>query len=888
MVFHRDKKRWSLLTSLLNNTYHRRQNKSFKGKFGDFVTKMEANEAGESFFTTKLFGQETKRTCERIWRCLKKDKVTSIGIYGVKGVGKTTLAKLINHLLQQKTQYQVFWINISQESSIRELQSDIAAAIGLDLLEEEDEEKRATALHDSFKGKKDFVLILDDVLEDIPLKMLGNPLKVEGGRLIVTSCLLETCRKMGCQRKFGVKKLEEEESWSFFIEKLGNEKVVIHQEVEGMAKSVVNSCGGLPLRIITIAKSLKGLELDGVNQWKKALENIIQESLKGENNDVIEMLLYSFNCLKEQNLQQCFLYCCLYPEDEKIPKDKLISRFILEGLIDTKETREAEFEEGYEILSRLESVCLLENAIDNKGNQCVKMHNLIREMALRITNENPKFMVKAGVQLNDAPKEDEWLESLDKASLMRNEIAEIPAGTSAKCPRLTTLMLQQNYHLLKIPDSFFEHMKALRVLDLGYTCIEKLPDSVSDLENLTALLLAFCWNLRSMPTLEKLEALQELDLSGTGIQTLPVALETLLNLKCLNLHAMRWLEKIPIGILPQISSLQCLVLSHHIDVEGEELEELKELEEFQGRFSNVQDFNQFINAQENEGCLRFYRILVGQYDGLGPMTQIQFNHNRFSDKLVKCYGLGKEDEVLLLPQDIEHLKIESCNNFSGCLSEHLPRLYDSKDLKYFKVRWCNKLEYLMRIEVSEESVIFHSLEHLDLLELHSFVGIFDDWKTSLRASISVSIFSCLRMIRIERCHSIKKLFPIGLCSNMQNLERIYVLSCSQIEEIIADENDGIVVLPTLTRIYLWSLPELKSICNGKMDCNSIKKVSIKECGKLRKLPFFFSSQEEDEKFTIPSTLKEIAIHSSDKEWWESLEWDNPNTRNELQPFVKYW
>lgn len=468
---------------------------------------------------------------------------------------------------------------------------------------------------------------------------------------------------------------------------------------------------------------------------------------------------------------------------------------------------------------------------------------------------------------------------------MRNKIAEIPEGTSAKCPRLTTLMLQQNYHLWKIPGSFFEHMKALRVLDLSHTCIEKLPDSVSDLENLTALFLAFCWNLRSIPTLEKLMSLQELDLSGTGIQTLPESLEALLSLKCLNMYAMRWIEKIPIGILTQLSTLQRLVLSHHIDVQGEELEVLNELEEFQGRFSTVHDFNRFIRAQENEGCLRFYRILVGDYDGLGPMTQIQFNHGRISDKLVKCYGLGKEDEAPLLPQDIQHLKIESCNNFSSCLSDILPCLYDSKDLKYFKVRWCNKLEYLMKVKEGQESVLFPSLEHLDLLELPSFIGIFDECDTSLSPSIPlVGTFSLLRMIRIERCHNIKKLLPINLCSNLRHLERVYVLSCSQIEEIIGGEHDGIVILPKLTRISLWSLPELKSICNGKMMCSSIKKVSIKECGKLRKLPFFFSHEEE---LKIPSTLKEIAINSSEKEWWESLEWDHSNTRNELQPFLNY-
>lgn len=54
---------------------------------------------------------------------------------------------------------------------------------------------------------------------------------------------------------------------------------------------------------------------------------------------------------------------------------------------------------------------------------------------------------------------------------------------------------------------------------------------------------------------------------------------------------------------------------------------------------------------------------------------------------------------------------------------------------------------------------------------------------------------------------------------------------------------------------------------------------------VKEIAFLFSPEEGNEKFTIPSTLNEISIHSSDKEWWESLDWDNLSTRNELQPFV---
>ena len=101
-------------------------------------------------------------------------------------------------------------------------------------------------------------------------------------------------------------------------------------------------------------------------------------------------------------------------------------------------------------------------------------------------------MVEAGIGLEDIPNEVKWTKDLEKVSLMHNKISEIPFSLSPRCPKLSTLMLQHNSLIRRIPDSFFMHKHGLEVLDLSYNGIEYLPNSLSHLENLTSLLLREC------------------------------------------------------------------------------------------------------------------------------------------------------------------------------------------------------------------------------------------------------------------------------------------------------------------------------------------------------------------------------------------------------------
>ncbi|KAI3463806.1 hypothetical protein Pfo_020469 [Paulownia fortunei] len=244
---------------------------------------LEAYETrGEPLLTSKLSGETFERILRRIWECLVVDKVPIIGIYGMSGVGKTILAMHIHNRVLEQTEDHVYWVRVSQEFSIKKLQDDIAKVIGLTLSHDTDEEKRAAELNRALTQRKGFVLILDDVSEDINLERFGDPLRVDGCRLIITTRSLKVCRRIGCQENFEVKALDEDEAWNLFKETIGQETTLAPQ-VQEIAKSMVRNQGGLPQRIITLGRSMRGVT--EIREWRNALAEV-EEFLTREANDM--------------------------------------------------------------------------------------------------------------------------------------------------------------------------------------------------------------------------------------------------------------------------------------------------------------------------------------------------------------------------------------------------------------------------------------------------------------------------------------------------------------------------------------------------------------------------------------------------------------------------
>ncbi|GLU14835.1 hypothetical protein SLE2022_313800 [Rubroshorea leprosula] len=160
-----------------------------------------------------------------------------------------------------------------------------------------------------------------------------------------------------------------------------------------------------------------------------------------------------------------------------------------------------------------------------------------------------------------------------------------------------------------------------------------------------------------------------------------------------------------------------------------------------------------------------------------------------------------------------------------------------------------------------------------------------------------SIFSNLKHLFIYKCPTIKKLFTSELLKVLQNLKGIYVIGCAEMEEIIEveeeketlmtdGENETItVILPKLKALLLVGLPKLNSICTarGVMVCDSLKIIGIFECPKLKRIPLYLPLLPNGEVCSPPSLRK---ICTKSEEWWESLVWDNPSSRDILLPFLK--
>ncbi|XP_042465430.1 putative disease resistance protein At5g05400 [Zingiber officinale] len=97
-----------------------------------------------------------------------------IGIYGMGGIGKTTVLKRIqqHYLLKHTIFDRVIWVVASKDCQLKRLQMNIAKSLGLQTLQENDDEQTCGDKLFSFLKNRNCLLLLDDIWEHVDLQLL--------------------------------------------------------------------------------------------------------------------------------------------------------------------------------------------------------------------------------------------------------------------------------------------------------------------------------------------------------------------------------------------------------------------------------------------------------------------------------------------------------------------------------------------------------------------------------------------------------------------------------------------------------------------------------------------------------------------------------------------
>ncbi|CAL5431937.1 unnamed protein product [Camellia sinensis] len=759
------------------------------GKFSDGLL-IDDPTCGHAILTAESLAEPTSvRNREKIWNFLMDDAVRKIGVHGMGGVGKTTIMKSINNqLFRTSTFSDVIWVTVSQALDIENLQRQIAKKLNIDLSDNEDELRSASEIHNMLSQKKRYVLILDDLWKEFPLEKMGipEPTRDNGCKLVLTTRLVDVCTKMNC-RPVEMELLTEEEALNLFMNNVKEHQTTLTTDVEEIANEVAKKCARLPLAIVVMAGCMRGV--NDIREWRNARSVRWRQGKEG----LFAQLEFSYSRLKDEQEQHCFLYCALYPEDHDINREELIEHWIAEGLISETNSIKAMFDEGHSILNKLIKTCLLVESIAY-GEECVKMHDLIRDMALKITSASPRFMVRAGEGLKRVPHKD-WSEDLERVSLMWNHIEELPSEPP-NCPRLITFLFRGNNSTeLRIQNSFFLYMPRLKVLDLSDTNIESLPDSISMLENLHQLLLNGCRQLKNVPSLEKLKALEHFELTGSQIEKVPQGIGELVNLRKLGLRENHNLKYVP--------SLEKLKALEHFELIGSQIEEAPQgIEEL----VNLRELRlrgnrnlKYVPSLEKLKALEHFELIGSQIEeapqGIEELVnlrqlRLRGDHLKYVPSLEKLKALEHfkltGSQIEKVPQGIEELvNLRKLVLFGNYRLKYVPSLEKLKALEHFKLvdgqieevpQGIEELVNLRELRLREN----HNLKYVPSLEKLKALEHFELGQSQIEeAPQGIEELVNLRELRLRENHNLKY---VPSLEKLKALE-YFVLTHSQIEEV---------------------------------------------------------------------------------------------------------
>ncbi|KAL1329165.1 putative disease resistance RPP13-like protein 1 [Arachis hypogaea] len=463
-----------------------------------------------------------------------------ISIVGMAGVGKTTLAQCLYNNMDVRMEFDLrAWICVSEHFDVVDATKNIIKRISWGVCSLDSFDLLQQDLKEKLLGKK-FFIVLDDVWSEDADKWNSFITPFQHGRK--GSTILLTTRKVnvgsGIQNcnSYPLEKLSDDYCWSIFADNVFFPKLNGSSDLERIGRKIVEKCDGLPLAAETLGSFLRAKH--DAREWNKILSsNILQ--IPTIENKVMSSLLTSYYHLPTY-LKQCFIYCSLFPKDYYFDKDELILLWMAEDLLPPQRRRESLEEIGCKCFDELVSR-LFFRKIQFHHNYFV-MDDILHELAIHLAGEFHCNLENLGE--NEEIKIQTRYLSFGMLN-SRNSIAKLENLTTSLCvddlfsmesiaSNLKNLRVLSFCKLDVLPEIIGELIR-LRYLNLSWTNIKTLPESLCNLYNLQTLMLYECTKLTMLPSgMHKLVKLRHLDVRKTPLKEMPGGISKLENLQFLS------------------------------------------------------------------------------------------------------------------------------------------------------------------------------------------------------------------------------------------------------------------------------------------------------------------------------------------------------------------